>query len=144
MTSDERRGAPRYSVSCLAELASGEAVAPARIGDVSDTGCRVLILDRADDLPDRFGDTGLLSIRPADRGRAGVVVPVLLRHVQVDGGALHYGLEFRPMSARQAARLAAVVADLTAGRARGPGRPRADRDQVESPDRVKLLVETGS
>ena len=123
MSSNERRGTPRYSVSCLAELASGEAVAPARIGDLSDTGCRVLILDRADDLPDRFGETGLLSIRSPGRDRTGVVVPVLLRHVQVDGGALHYGLEFRPMSLRQAARLAAVVADLIAGRTPGPGRP---------------------
>ena len=117
--SSERRGAPRYSVSCLADLASGEAVAPARIGDVSDTGCRVLILDRAEDLADRFGDTGLLSIHPAGRDKSGVVVPVVLRHVQVDGGALHYGLEFRPMSLRQAARLAAAVADLIAGRTAG-------------------------
>ncbi|WP_237476806.1 PilZ domain-containing protein [Lichenibacterium dinghuense] len=123
MSSNERRGSPRYSVSCLAELASGEAVAPARIGDVSDTGCRVLILDRSEHLPDRFGDTGLLSIRPLGRDGCGVVVPVLLRHVQVDSGALHYGLEFRPMSLRQASRLAAVVADLIAGRAPAQIRP---------------------
>ncbi len=121
MSSSERRATQRYSVSCLADLASGEAVAPARIGDVSDTGCRVLILDRSDDLPDRFGETGLLSIRSTGRERAGVVVPVALRHIQVDGHGLHYGLEFRPMSMRQAARLAAVVADLTAGSFPLPG-----------------------
>ena len=75
----------------------------------------MLILDHTGDLPDRFGDTGLLSIRPSGRERSGAVVPVALRHVQADGLGLHYGLEFRPMSPRQAARLAAVVADLTAG-----------------------------
>ena len=120
MSSFERRATPRFSVSCLAEIASGEAVVAARIGDVSDTGCRVLILDRSDDLPDRFGETGLLSIRPSGHEKSGVVVPVTLRHIQVDGLGLHYGLEFRPMSQRQAARLAAVVADLTASLSPSP------------------------
>lgn len=113
----DRRASPRYSVTCLAELASGDAVASVRVGDVSDTGCRVLILDPAEGLPDRFDETGLLSIRPSGREKSGVVVPVQLRHVQVDARGLHYGLEFRPMSPRQAARLAGVVADLTAGHA---------------------------
>lgn len=120
MTSIERRATPRYSVSCLVELASGEAVAPARIGDVSDTGCRVLILDRVEHLPGQFGETGLLSIRSSGMERSGVVIPVTLRHMEVDSVGLHYGLEFRPMSQRQASRLADVVADLTAGR---PGLP---------------------
>lgn len=120
MSSSERRATPRYSVSCLADLASGEAVAAARIGDVSDSGCRILILDPSETLPDRFGETGLLSIRPSGRERSGVVVPVALRHIQVDGLGLHYGLEFRPMSLRQATRLAAVVADLIAGRGPTP------------------------
>ncbi len=120
MTSIERRATPRYSVSCLVELASGEAVAPARIGDVSDTGCRVLILDRVEHLPGQFGETGLLSIRSSGMERSGVVIPVTLRHMEVDSVGLHYGLEFRPMSQRQASRLADVVADLTARR---PGLP---------------------
>ena len=120
MTSIERRATPRYSVSCLVELASGEAVAPARIGDVSDTGCRVLILDRVEHLPGQFGETGLLSIRSSGLERSGVVIPVTLRHMEVDSVGLHYGLEFRPMSQRQASRLADVVADLTARR---PGLP---------------------
>ena len=120
MTSIERRATPRYSVSCRAELASGEAVAPARIGDVSDTGCRVLILDRVEHLPGQFGETGLLSIRSSGMERSGVVIPVTLRHMEVDSVGLHYGLEFRPMSQRQASRLADVVADLTARR---PGLP---------------------
>ena len=113
MTSIERRATPRYSVSCRAELASGEAVAPARIGDVSDTGCRVLILDRVEPLPGQFCETGLLSNRSSWMERSGV-------HMEVDSVGLHYGLEFRPMSQRQASRLADVVADLTARR---PGLP---------------------
>ena len=121
MTSIERRAKPRYSVSCRAELASGEAVAPARIGDVSDTGCRVLILDRVEHLPGQFGETGLLSIRPSGLEKSGVVVPVTLRHIQEDSVGLHYGLEFRPMSRRQASRLADVVAGLVADRAGAPG-----------------------
>ena len=121
MTSIERRATPRYSVSCLVELASGEAVAPARIGDVSDTGCRVLILDRVEHLPGQFGETGLAVDQVVGDGTVpGWSSPVTLRHMEVDSVGLHYGLEFRPMSQRQASRLADVVADLTARR---PGLP---------------------
>ena len=64
-----------------------------------------------------------------------MVVPVALRHIQIDGLGLHYGLEFRPMSLRQAARLAVVVAGLIAGNGRVAGilgRPEPS-DRVAAP-----------
>ncbi len=58
----ERRIAPRFSVRCTGELASGSCVVAVTVSDMSVTGCGIEVDDM---LVEALGRTGVLSIRPA-------------------------------------------------------------------------------
>ena len=102
----ERRVAPRFSVKCTGELASGSSVVDVAVSDMSVTGCGIEL----DDAPaDALGRTGVLSIRPADGVGAPVMLPVVVSNHRASGDRARLGLQFRRLNMGQMRSLIGVL-----------------------------------
>ncbi len=105
-SSVERRVAPRFAVKCAGELASGSSVAAVTVSDMSVTGCGIEI----ENLPDgALGNTGVLSIRPADGASPPVMLPVIVSNHRAAGDRARLGLQFRRLSMGQMRSLIGVM-----------------------------------
>ena len=104
----ERRAAPRFATSCVAELASKSSLVRVQIPAKSVTGCRVEILRFNEDMPTDPGSTGILNIK-WDAKSAGLLIPVALRVVTVGHGRWNYGLQFRSLVPRLGKQIIVVM-----------------------------------
>ena len=102
----ERRVAPRFSVKCTGELASGSSAVEVTVSDMSVTGCGIEIEDVA---ADALGRTGVLSIRLADGAGAPVMLPVVVSNHRVTGDRARLGLQFRRLDMAQMRSLIGVL-----------------------------------
>ena len=109
LSAAERRTAPRFQTSFVAELASGTVVVPVTVRDLSAAGCGVVIMSGDPDLPDKLGGRGLLHLPLVGRGTFGTILPVALRNVRSEDRQVVYGLEFGPLLAHQTRKLEAVL-----------------------------------
>ena len=102
----ERRIAPRFSVRCAGELASGSAMVAVTVSDMSVTGCGIEI----EDMPfEALGRTGVLSIRPAGDAAAAVMLPVIVSNHRVAGDRARLGLQFPRLSMGQMRSLIGIM-----------------------------------
>ena len=104
--STERRAAPRFSVKCTGELASGSSVIDVTVRNMSVTGCGIELDDAPDDA---LGRIGVLSIRSPDGGPPAVMLPVVVSNHQVSGDRTRLGLQFRRLDMGQMRRLIGVL-----------------------------------
>ena len=102
----ERRVAPRFTVKCTGELASGNAVVDVTVNDMSVTGCGIEI---DGDPAATLGGAGVLSLGPSDGGTPPVMLPVVISNHCVVGDRARLGLQFRRLSMGQMRNLIGVM-----------------------------------
>ena len=102
----ERRIAPRFAVSCLGELASGNAVLDVQVSNMSVTGCGIEMAGIPDPVSGSLGRTGVLNVR-AEAGT--VMLPVAISNQRSVEGRTLIGLQFRQLSMQQMRSLIKVL-----------------------------------
>ena len=102
----ERRIAPRFAVSCLGELASGNAVLDVQVSNMSVTGCGIEMPGVPDPVSGSLGRTGVLNVR-AEAGT--VMLPVAISNQRSVEGRTLIGLQFRQLSMQQMRSLIKVL-----------------------------------
>ena len=108
-TAIERRLAPRFHTSGVAEVALGTTLALVLVQDLSMTGCGVEIRSGDLDFPDKLGMGGVLHFLATPLDSHGTILPFVLRNVRSEGLRVIYGLEFRPLCPHQRGKLLALM-----------------------------------